>query len=64
MMEKAVGPTHELTMQWLEACADKFQGAAVKFAARRGFTLYDEESLNTKLIDNKDKTNGKQDNKI
>ncbi len=64
MMEKGVGPTHEMTMQWLEACADKFQGDAVKFAERRGFTLYDEESLNTKLIDNKDKTNGKQDNKI
>ena len=33
-----------------------------KFAERRGFKLYDEESLNTKLIDNKDTTNGKQNN--
>jgi len=59
MMDKGQAPTHEMTMQWLEACADKFQGDAVKFAERRGFTLYDEESLNTKLLDNKEKTDGK-----
>ena len=64
MMEKGKAPTHEMTMQWLEACAAKFSRDANKFAERRGFKLYDEESLNTKLIDNKDKTNGKQDNKI
>ena len=58
MMDKGVAPTHEMTMQWLEACADKFQGDAVKFAERRGFTLYDEKSLNTKLIE-KEKPNGK-----
>ena len=46
-------------MQWLEACADKFSKDANKFAERRGFKLYDEESLNTKLIDNRDTTNGK-----
>ena len=56
--------THEKTMQWLEKCADKFSGDAEKFAERRGFKLYDEESLNTKLIDNKENLNGKQDNKI
>ena len=64
MMDKGQAPTHEMTMQWLEACADKFQNDAVKFAERRGFTLYDEESLNTKLLNNKDTTNGKQDNKV
>ena len=64
MMEKGQAPTHEMTMQWLEACEAKFSQDANKFAERRGFKLYDEESLNTKLIDNKDKTNGKQDNKI
>jgi len=63
MMDKGVAPTHEMTMQWLEACADKFQGDAEKFAERRGFTLYDEKSLNTKLIE-KEKPNGEQDNKI
>jgi len=52
-------PTHEMTMQWLEACAVKFSKDANKFAERRGFTLYDEQSMNTKLIHNKDKANGK-----
>ena len=64
LMDEGKAPTHEMTMQWLEACAAKFSQDANKFAERRGFKLYDEESLNTKLIDNKDKTNGKQDNKI
>ena len=54
MMAQGKAPTHEMTMQWLEACADKFSGDAEKFAERRGFKLYDEESLNTKLIDNKE----------
>ena len=59
LMKEGKAPTHEMTMQWLEACADKFSGEAEKFAERRGFKLYDEESLNTKLIDNKDTKNGK-----
>ena len=64
MMEKGKAPTHEMTMQWLEACAAKFSSDANKFAERRGFKLYDEESLNTKLIENKENLNGKQDNKV
>ena len=64
LMREGKAPTHEMTMQWLEACADKFSGDAKKFAERRGFKLYDEESLNTKLIENKENLNGKQDNKI
>jgi len=60
MMDEGKAPTHEMTMKWLEACADKFQNDSVKFAERRGFTLFDEESLNTKLLDNKEKKpNGK-----
>ena len=50
LMDEGKAPTHEMTMQWLEACADKFSGESEKFAERRGFKLYDEESLNTKLI--------------
>ena len=61
LMKEGKAPTHEMTMQCLEACADKFSGDAEKFAERRGFKLYDEESLNTKLLDNKEKPNGKQD---
>ena len=64
LMNRGQAPTHEMTMQWLEACADKFSGDAEKFAERRGFKLYDEESLNTKLIENKENLNGKQDNKV
>jgi len=64
LMEQGKAPTHEMTMTWLEACADKFSGDAEKFAERRGFKLYDEESLNTKLLDNKEKPNGKQDSQI
>ena len=64
LIREGKAPTHEMTMQWLEACAKKFSKDAETFAERRGFKLYDEESLNTKLIDNKDKTNGKQNNKI
>jgi hypothetical protein len=64
LMEQGKAPTHEMTMVWLEACADKFSGDSVKFAERRGFKLYDEESLNTKLLDNKEKPNGKQDSQI
>ena len=61
LIAEGKAPTHEMTMTWLEACADKFSGESVKFAERRGFKLYDEESLNTKLLDNKEKPNGKQD---
>ena len=61
LMKEGKAPTHEMTMQWLEACADKFSAESVKFAERRGFKLYDEDSLNTKLLDNKEKPNGKQD---
>ena len=64
MMAQGKAPTHEMTMQWLEACAKKFSKDAETFAERRGFRLYDEESLNTKLIDNKENLNGKQDNKV
>ena len=64
LMREGKAPTHEMTMQWLEACAAKFSKDAEKFAERRGFKLYDEESLNTKLIENKENLNGKQDNKV
>jgi len=59
ILEAGREPTHEMTMQWLEACAVKFSKDANKFAERRGFKLYDEQSMNTKLIHNKDKANGK-----
>jgi ribosomal protein L11 methylase PrmA len=42
-------PTHEMTLRWLEACADKWADDPEKFAAYRGFSLLDQQSLtNTK----------------
>ena len=38
-------PSHEMTMEWLEKCADKFQDCAEKFAESRGFKVLDEKSL-------------------
>jgi hypothetical protein len=40
-------PTHEMTMRWLEACADLWQDCPNKYAARRGVTTLDRESLCT-----------------
>jgi len=42
-------PTHEMTMKWLEACADKWQGDPEKFAQRRGFSIFDKSSLTNVL---------------
>jgi hypothetical protein len=38
-------PTHEMTMKWLEACAEKWADDPAKFAARRGFAVFDRSSL-------------------
>lgn len=45
MISRGEEPTHELTMQWLEACADKFVDCGVKFAELRGFIPLDKKSL-------------------
>ena len=51
LMKDGKAPTHEMTMRWLEACADKWEGDPQKFAERRGFTLLDKQSLtNTKKL--------------
>ena len=38
-------PTHEMSMRWLEKCADKFENNPKTFAERRGFKLLDKQSL-------------------
>lgn len=38
-------PSHEMTIEWLEKCADKFQECSIKFAESRGFVPLDEKSL-------------------
>ena len=45
MLAKGEEPTHELTMKWLEACADKFADCGTKFAELRGFVPLDKKSL-------------------
>jgi hypothetical protein len=45
LISNGTAPTHEMTMRWLEACADKWQQDPVTFAARRGFSVFDRSSL-------------------
>jgi hypothetical protein len=45
LIKDGKAPTHEHTMRWLEACADKFADDPQKFAERRGFKLLDSQSL-------------------
>jgi hypothetical protein len=47
MLAQGVEPTHEMTVAWLEACADKFASSARKFAEYRGFVHLDKRSLAT-----------------
>ena len=60
ILNKGGTPTHEMTMQWLENCVERFKGDSVKFAERRGFTLKDNKSL----AQLEDKINGEQDNQV
>lgn len=46
-------PTHEMTMQWLEACADKWEKDPATFAARRGFSVFDPTSLTNHILEDK-----------
>jgi hypothetical protein len=45
LMESGKEPTHEMTVKWLEACADKFADCGTKFAESRGFVPLDKKSL-------------------
>lgn len=52
LISNGQAPTHEMTMRWLEACADKWQDDPAKFAARRGFSVFDRSSLtNSPLLE-------------
>ena len=56
LMKNGKAPTHEMTMRWLEKCADKWEKDPEIFANRRGFTLLDKQSLtNTKKLENRKK---------
>lgn len=56
LLAKGQEPTHELTMKWLEACADKFSNCGAKFAELRGFIPLDRKSLAKEI------TNGEESN--
>jgi hypothetical protein len=45
MLIKGQIPTHEMTIKWLEACADKFAKCGTDFAELRGFIPLDKKSL-------------------
>ena len=45
LISEGRAPSHELTIEWLEKCADKFQDCAERFAESRGFRVLDEKSL-------------------
>ena len=45
LISEGKAPTHEMTMRWLEACADKWAEDPAIFAARRGFSVFDRSSL-------------------
>jgi hypothetical protein len=56
MLVRGEEPTQELTMKWLEACADKFANCGAKFAELRGFIPLDKKSLAKEI------TSGKESN--
>lgn len=45
LIDQGKAPTHEMTMRWLESCADQWEKEPEKFAKRRGFSLLDYSSL-------------------
>jgi hypothetical protein len=52
LIAQGTAPTHEMTLKWLEACADKWASDPAKFAAYRGFSLLDRSSLtNSPLLE-------------
>ena len=45
IISEGKAPTHANTVEWLEACADKWASCPVEFANSRGFDVYDPLSL-------------------
>ena len=45
MIENGLAPSHEMTMEWLERCADKFKDCGTRFAESRGLIPLDQKSL-------------------
>lgn len=45
LISQGKAPTFEMTVRWLEACADKWADEPEKFAQYRGFSIFDPTSL-------------------
>lgn len=45
LLEQGINPTHEMTIAWLEACADLFADYGTKYAESRGLITIDKTSL-------------------
>lgn len=45
LLKQGKEPTHEMTIKWLEACADKFGQAGIIYAQNRGLLTLDAKSL-------------------
>ena len=43
LIQNGQAPSHEMTVEWLEKCADKFQDCSERFAESRGFKILDEK---------------------
>ena len=46
LLQKGEYPSHEMTLDWLEECANLFQNSVFKYAQRKGFVVLDQKSLN------------------
>jgi hypothetical protein len=51
MLHNGQLPTHQMTVEWLEACAEKFKDCGKNYAESRGFISLDKKSL-VKEIEN------------
>jgi hypothetical protein len=54
LIKNNLEPTHELTIKWLEACADKFANCGKLSAESRGLITLDEKSLVRELQNDKE----------
>ena len=41
MFKQGKEPSHEMIMNFLESCYEKFKGSSQKYAEKRGFKLFD-----------------------
>lgn len=46
LLQKGEYPSHEMTLDWLDECANLFQDSVFKYAQRKGFVILDQKSLN------------------